>query len=270
MSDAPSTTEVRHRAAYVVQIVGKRTRSEVLCDELPEAARVKIGEAAAGWRDEKYRVQSLQSVIKEFNLPGLAVVYRPPKGRRFTSAPMTVSFEPVEIDETHPSLRQLVEHAAPATDAEPAPASASRLRRGLIRLGIPATTLFVCVPQMLGSFATNGIRSWTTWAWIIALALVLAIFLIAHLFRASQWFIIPGGIVVRRWAINRFAVDLDRFVPADTLLTIKKAQQGWQVTLNRGQIRAFRQMTEFECVAVLGAWQSPLRTPEIQELVDLR
>ncbi|MBN2563698.1 MAG: hypothetical protein JXQ75_22500 [Phycisphaerae bacterium] len=88
----------------------------------------------------------------------------------------------------------------------------------------------------------------------------------------GQWFIIPGGLVVRKFSFRSLSTKLHRFTPADTILLIRSASPGWQAGLwEKGRARASmknRSLTAFEYTALLGAWQSPLPPPPRDQLVD--
>ena len=260
-------------ASYVVHITpGKKgSRDKAECVDLPADVLERFSMAGAAWRNMKHRLKRLAALRRELKLPGLAVVYRPGRGRRIeTPLPIPVPFEPIELDETHPALTQLVQHVVEPDPENPTIKKTFAVNRWLTRLGIPAVMLFVWIPQMIQAAVRDGVRSFGFGMWIAMLLVMFGILLYVHWFRSAQWFIVPGGVVLRRAVFGRVGESLQRFTPADTLLTIMREQRGWQGRLTRGPADVTKRLTELECVALLAAWQSRVRTPTLDEMADLR
>jgi len=194
--------------------------------------------------------------------------------------PLAVPFEPIELDETHPSVPALAEALTAASSADAtggrsgaALVPARTYRRWFVRFGAPAIMLFnvglQAVIQTITQTATQGFRFWFVAMWGgIVLATVLPL-VIYGWYSSAQWFIVPGGVAVRRSFVGKLGKRLELYTPADTILQIGPDNLAWVAVLARGKQRVTRRLTQIEATVLLGAWQSPLRTPGAGELVDL-
>ena len=261
-----------------MQIRGKMpmaTVESIACPGMAPETLARVREAAALWRDDRYRAKRLATAIRDLNLPGLTFVFSLKKRELAVPPPLAVPFEPIELDETHPSIPALAESAAGATDgrADAALVPARTFRRWFVRFGAPAIILFnvglQAVIQTITQTAVHGFRFWFVAMWGgILLATVLPL-VIYGWYSSAQWFIVPGGVVLRRSFAGKVGKRLELFTPADTILQIGPDNLAWVAVLARGKQRVTRRLTQIEATALLGAWQSRLRTPEAGELVDL-
>jgi hypothetical protein len=238
------------------------------CITLDEADRLAVRDTAAAWRDWKFVRQRLQRLVRERGWPGLALVY--PAKRSFAAPPaIDMPTEPLELSESNPAIRAIVERGAPTDAATETSAAFRAWRRVLARVG---TGFIGFVSPLINAIVGLAMRNW--WqlyvnAGIMVLGLV--IFGVVWWVTSAQWFIVPGGLVRRRGVVGKVGVQLTRFRPADTLLVARPfPPAGWQVSLVHGEQQTTLRLTPLELSALLAAWQSRLPCPMIEQLDDLR
>ncbi len=238
------------------------------CD-LPDDIRAAVVEAAAPWRDPPYVTKRLRAIVERHGLPGIAVLWETVKGGGPpTPPPITMPFEPIELNEAHPTLCDLC-GASPDTAApRPAPPKASAWRRFLVRLGMPVGILFFLGFELISAATASPRNPWM----LLRLPLFVGTLLVVAgtvWWLSGQWLIIPGGLVVRRSVYGKVGVMLSRYTPADSMLYVRPMPPGWEVQIWRGRRHVKRMLTGLELSALLGAWQSPLPAPETDRLSDL-
>jgi len=268
-----STEPPRSSAAQACPVVtifmdtgGKRAgaRGNGLPEHVVEAAAA----AATPWRDSKHIARRLREFATARDLPGAAVWLQPTKTRRELPRPITVPFEPVELDETHPSIAAFSETTDPRGEAELARARrSSRIKRLMIRVGLP---LGILLPQILNGIAQIVIhrKPIVSWIWGAAITLLLGIWILTWWY-AAQWLLVPRGVVVRRSLVGKLGQRLSLHTADDTILIVRPHSPGWQAELWRDNRSQSRRLTDIECAVLLGAWQSTLPAPTREQLSDL-
>jgi hypothetical protein len=210
-------------------------------------------------------VRQLDDLRRAHRLPGLAVWFSARQGMPPLPAPIRDPFEPLPLtgkDTEH--LQALVDgqHVVPAAWADWLKFSKRRRRRlgWFWILGNFWWVAFQLVPELWHAIQARQMPSAT----IITLTVILL--LVSVLVAVSrQWLIIPRGIITRR----RIALPthgLERFTRSDCTLLIASEGQTWAACVARGDTVRLTNLTEFECVALLAAWQSPAPAPELSLL----
>lgn len=249
------------------------------CPGIHDAAARQLTEAAAVWRDERFRIRRLAAACSELNLPNLAVVQsigHKKKLRFDVPPPLTVPFEPIELDETHPALAGMVETLI-LNDGEVENTDVKKARwlgRAFIRIGAPAILLLnisiQAIVQSLTHYARHGLQFWYIAMWMSIWCITIGACYYAVWRTSAQWILIPGGIVVRRTFWKNVGVRLERYTPADTLLILTPDNIGWVASLYRAARPADRRrLTRLEATALLAAWQSPIPPRPIENMSDL-
>jgi hypothetical protein len=212
----------------------------------------------------------LSSVIRRFEVGGIAIVYVNPSAPEFkVPAPIQVPFEPTELDETHPAMEPLCELSWPTDEVGRGRPRAARARRLVIRVVVPVVGVILGAIYMFLDFGKTG----TLFANLMVLffmVLVMLAILGALLWQAGRWFVVPGGVVVRRVIVGPFAWAPRLYTPRNSILFIEYAWPGWEATIAQGYRRINRSLTDVECAVLLAAWQSPREPPDLDELFETR
>ncbi|MFO0972341.1 MAG: hypothetical protein U1A27_02720 [Phycisphaerae bacterium] len=191
--------------------------------------------------------------------------------QRLTVPPaINVQFEPLLLDEGDPTVRQLLD--APSAEAA-APRGHFRpfsiFRRVGVRYGLLAMFPFLFqLPNLL----IQARRHW--WVACITLgSILLTLVIVALVNRPMQWFVVPGGVIVRRGRGLRGPSVLRRYTAADASLVLIGMPRiyggGWKVTLGAARGSPARLMTPLEAGVLLAAWRSPLPAPSVESVSDL-
>lgn len=238
------------------------------CSQLPADLVAAIAEAGAAWRDDKYKVRRVRDVVRANQLPGVALFWNTHTPPLTVPPPLVFQFEPTTLDESEVALQALCDDvltvaAAEEPDRRPSPSFG---RRWLVRLLIPTITTVCLLSQFLDPcIVTLGGGS-------IVFVLLAVLFAAAGVYLSwwlsDQWLIVPGGVLVRRSLWGKVGESLKRCTPGDTLLLIRPGNPGWSAMLC-GRGREQRRLTDFECAALLAAWQSPLPAPDRALLAEL-
>lgn len=249
------------------------------CPGLDDAAARRLMEAAAVWRDERFRLKRIAEACRELNLPTLAIVQTIGDKRKLNfevPPPLTVPFEPIELNETEPALSGMVESfVSNDEDSEVAEVKKARwLGRMFVRVGAPAVMLLPVTingaVQVITQTATQGFKLWFVAMWLGIFGVTLAACYYAVWRTSAQWLLIPGGVVIRRTFWKNVGTHIERFIPADTVLMLTPYNIGWMATLYRGTKAVHsRLFTRMEGTALLAAWQSPIPPKRINEMSDL-
>lgn len=247
---------------------------------LPDEAFQEIGAATAGWRDRKYMARYLEGTVKKHRLPGLAVVMYPRKEDQPVIPPgFTVPFEPMQINEDDAQLRTLFESLELPIGPKPARTYAKRtpfLMRLAPRFGMPSAAFWAlflnaCLQAaILGR--VYGLGRHGFWLGPAVVIFLTAAFVFVFRSVGRRWFLIPGGVVIRRGVFRQFAVSLVRLTASDSILLISRHEKisGWHVQIWRESRSWWRIMTDLEMSALLAAWQSAVPAPTLAQLDDLR
>lgn len=249
------------------------------CPGIADEAAQKLAAAGAAWRDERFRLKRIADVCRELNLPPFAILQTIGKKKRLhleAPPPLTVPFEPIELDETHPVLAGIVENLIVA-DGDPDDATIRRspwYARSFVRLGAAAIVMLnmtiQAVVQTIAQSAAHGFRLWFI-AMIWGIWGLVAAGCAYGLWRTSaQWLLIPGGVIIRRTFWKNVGTKLERYTPADTLLMMAPDNIGWWTSLIRKEKAIHRKrFTRMEATALLAAWQSPIPPKRLNEMSDL-
>lgn len=88
--------------------------------------------------------------------------------------------------------------------------------------------------------------------------------------RSAAWFIVPGGLMRRRTFWKGWGIPVERWTPADTLLILKYQQGNLRLLLHPKVGASQRKLlTQWEAIALLAAWQSPITPRPIESMCDL-
>ncbi len=269
--DQGSDTSAPRTACPVVWLTlgEKADRATARSPELPGDALRAIGAVAEGCRRERDFAVRVQRILNQRELPGAAIVHVPVGRPDPPAAPLiTVPFEPMELNEANRSLQGIC-NVNPGPDGPHLPAPGrSRLRWAAMRTSMPVSVAAGLAACMMMS-ALLG-RAGTPFYFVLGALGLVVLFALALSYPAAQWFLVPGGVVVRRFAFGRSRVALDRYTPADAVLVLQHKSPGWEVRIWREREKVSRMLTVFEAVALLGAWRSPLAPPPLHQLSDLR
>ena len=136
----------------------------------------------------------------------------------------------------------------------------------LARLIIPgAAVVFLSVAALL-QFGPGETALGYLVAALLGLLMGLAV-VGAFLWRSGRWYVVPGGVVVRRFVLGPFGKAAHLYRPADSVLFIERAWGAWEATICRSYRCFSRSLTDVECAVLLAAWQSPLKLPALDELL---
>jgi hypothetical protein len=250
-------------------------------EDLPDEAYRAVSAATAGWRDRKYMVKYLRGMVQEYDLPGLAVVIYPRNEDHPVVPPgLGVPFEPIPINETDDRLRNLLNSVdAVETGLEGGATRAPKawFKRFAVRSGVPVVLFWLMLInlsfQWSNLFRLRGFGGLhALWiSFLMTIALVILIIVLVRWWR-GQWFLVPGGAVLRRGSAGRFSISLTRFVAADSILLVQKQEKlaGWHVEFWQWPKKWGTMMTDLEKTALLAAWRSTLPAPRLDQLDDLR
>jgi hypothetical protein len=203
------------------------------------------------------------ALLEHHRLPGLVVInHIDDQGheRDFelpASEPFRVPFEPIELNESNADLLALCNESFPS--------------RETARLKMPVLLRHLRGFPVLIALAVFGLLGWcllstaiqlnsrVAVAGIMFLTAFVVLCEIPHL--GNVWFIIPGGVLLRRrfWPAWRPWAEL--YDSHNCVLLLRAHHGGWRATL-QGEIRECNKLlTNLECSALLAAWRSPIREP---------
>ena len=248
-------------------------RERVIAVECPGVSSEVLGTLRSAERRnvrDWWKYAQLRDAAQSAGLPGIAVVYlREADSKKFTPPqPISLRFEPIVLDKTHPSLSHLCSAEEIEGRPQHAPMPESRFRRAVrrfVRPGVLVAGIMIYAVLEMGPLSLLGA---ILVASVAALAALVAIS--ATRWRAGQWFLVPGGLVVRTARFPSFATEVHRCTPRDSTVTVKRTGAGWRATVYQDRWWKSHSLSELECFALLGAWQSPLRPPALEKMVDLK
>jgi hypothetical protein len=207
---------------------------------------------------------ALREIVGKYALPGIALVFEAEAATSCALPPaFGLPFEPIELDELHPALRALCGESEIGVKLLAEPPMRSTARRLASRFGVPALVGISCgigvlldsgdqVKSQLGLFLLGvlfGVALVTVWRW-----------------RSGRWFIFPGGVVTRRGLGGLSVGRAEHYSPQDSVLLIRRHTTGSDATICRGYRSVSRELAPLEAVALLGAWQSTVQRPGLEEL----
>lgn len=235
------------------------------CPTLAEDIVAKLEFRSAWGLRHSELVRRARSVISEHGLVGLALVWNQTPFPRQSPGPLTnaevyyldppspigIEFEPIELNQNDSRLG-LITGDGPIT---------IRRERLVPSLGRPASyssILAFAFASLPIAFVASAVSTLACCA--IPLLTVLCSWILLRFRPRPQWFLIPGGVLVRQWPWFGSKCRLDVLTPGDTILLIYPAVPGWTVEAH-GRKRMRRFVTNRECVALLRAWQSLVPPP---------
>lgn len=273
-SSSGTVTRPFDRAAYVIHTVSSLvgTHLQSYCPDLDPDLAESLYEAVKPGRSDSYRRRDLWSFVENKAIPGVAIVDERLASRRLpTCRPIKVPFEPIPLDESHPTLVELAElsagddHVAPLRRGYFAP-----FRRYAVRTGLSASWTTFLVFQFI-RVAKAGVHSQEFLAYLMLFVFLAAIPFLLLWAGSNRWLIIPGGVVVRAFWWRRGPKGLRRYTPATAMLFVAEKGRAWIAKLcDQDGVLYMCMLTQLECIALLGAWQCPLPPPDANKLVDLQ
>jgi hypothetical protein len=272
MADPLTPEPTTDSGCHVVRLhrPGLHARLEAECPSVDPDALEAIKEAGAPWRDARYIGKRVLAVARQHNLTGVALVYGFWRDKPLpTPPPIVVPFEPIPLDEGHPALPPLIaDGALPRREGTESP-KPSLWRRVSTR---NAFLISFAGPLLAQAAIWSALRPGLSFTYFMGGAGLLsaAIALLLQWWLFAQFFIIPGGVVVRRAVFRGRGVTLRRYDRSDSVLIITPERRIWHAVLVGARHRDRTLLTPYEGTALLAAWQSPLKPPPIEQLSDLR
>lgn len=206
----------------------------------------------------------------EFDGAGFVVVYVNNFAPRLTiHEPITVSFEPIPLEEDHPGLRNLMTTVT-ARGIAPSPlAPPSRIAKFLMRYMFPYGLLAFWTIRGVLQIMQEGVRSGISLMYLGGLVAVLLFFLFHRLIRLKEWFLLPGGVAVRQGRLFSKNSSVQLFSNRDSVLVVKFEESRWMPTLVSEEGEAKCQLSLYECEALVACWQSPVAVVDSRMITGL-
>jgi hypothetical protein len=241
-------------------------------DDAPAELLERLEDVGRFWKGDR---ESNRVLFRQIGLQDKGLALSIEYWKRFQcprAGPIEVAFEPVPLDESSPTLRDL---AALATDSTNEGTDARRSVHGFVRhwlrVGIPAGGLIMLLVQSAQAIIQDGLRSKFTLTMLAFTLTFVAAMVAVHWIRNCNWFIVPGAVVVRKRSLMKREGKIFLFTPEETLLILQPRAIAINASLIQGEeIVESAVLTKTETVALLGAWQSSIAPPELERLVDLR
>lgn len=263
MNDAKATTTTRPCHVLYVDI-SKTTRIDaVSAPTLPPETVTRLRRIVAAWRWHQSVARDLQAVRRTLAPAGLLVWYALSNKRLKTPTPLCVPIEPMELDEGRAPLADLIEDAIAA---DPKLRKTRWWRRVLTRIGVPLIIFASNLPNAIAQLILHH-NLFTYLLWTGILTMFVAIAVLIYLL-AEPWYIVPGGVMVRRTFAGKPGASMTYFARSDSVLVIRPGNQGHTAQLWREGAFKHRQLTPLELAALLAAWTSPLMPPPAERLSD--
>jgi hypothetical protein len=229
--------------------------------EVQQAVRRRRGPTSALAHD-------LWSLARRFGLPGIAVVWE--RGARAGTeipAPIAVPFEPTALDERGGALGALCAATltgAPSGRRDPVPSGVGRriVRIGLLVATVVGAGVYVVLDAVGPAASVLGNVLLAAAGLLVALGMVI----VWHL-RGGQWFIVPGGVVVRRFSFDAFGTVKAHYTPRNSVLIATRDIAGWNVGVHQGWHCVKRSVTDLEATALLAAWRTTTPLPPMDEVL---
>lgn len=199
--------------------------------------------------------------------------------------PLVVPFEPQPLDETLSGLMRAGggdDPPGPGGAASP-PASRARPLAGVVPAGLHRNIIlkggWVLVIIFAVNWALAALDAWrhrrwlhpTFVLWSLGLAAMIFIPVGARLTSSRQWFLVPGGLLLRSAGWRQRGWTLHVFERSRSVLCLCRSRrnQGWAVSVSDGRESGTTLATPYECEFLLRAWLSPLPPPPLEKLGDL-
>ena len=277
-TDGPETT-ASPRGAYFVRFrpADERVGFEPVSEEAPAEILAGFKWIARDWSKSSLKKCPLNRLTRRISerKPAAAIVLEPYESEKLPPAsPLHVVFEPVTLDETSPTLVELAREAAgaPMTDGTSSvPSEGRAIRRLILRSGIHVFFGLYSLMKLLASYADKGPAATITIIWFVVFLLALGLPIAWYYLVNYDWYIVPGGVIVSGGYRPDRHGRAARFTPNDSALVLEPSGLGFKARLIRDdKIVEQIPLTRTECIALLGAWQSSIAPPELDQLLDLR
>lgn len=255
-----------HRRIHAVTIKvpsrGRRVRAE--CPTLGEDVVADIEPAVATDAPRRRLTRALRAVCQKHGVYGLVVRYKGVGPELRIPPPIDFAFEPVELDETQPSLLVLLKHAHRDKEAYEPGTGRSTVRYLVLKFARPLVTAMDDMRS--GIFDVVGASGMVGIALVVLSVPVLVVRRAVCAWRDGRWFLVPSGVVVRRPVVGSFERRLRRCAAEDSILIMMHAPGGWHAVIFHAGSEYARWMSDTEAAALLSAWQSPLDAPDDDQL----
>ncbi len=193
------------------------------------------------------------------------------EGEPLCTEPLNTIFAPLPLSEREAALRQLLETGTPDANAARAAADRKRKKRRALAQGLAMAMGLVWVAIAFAQVVTGrGFGASMIRLAPVVIASTFLSLIISRRNRRNEWFLVPGGAVLRhsglfdsRWKLH--VLDRRRSV----LLLIQDATDRWLVLAGDVQHRVHRYCTTTETEALLRAWRAPFEPPPVEQLTDL-
>ncbi|MGD2111342.1 MAG: hypothetical protein PVI86_18345 [Phycisphaerae bacterium] len=232
---------------------------------------------------EQSRIRELLPVLTCTGRFGDTIRNCPPTHAR-PIEPIEVPFEARPLNESDPSVAELERSLEENPDAdlldpdalrdpEPERRGASQIRRSVTLAGgwwVPALLVLPLTFAAMDSFARREV----TWA-LIVWTVILVSFLFgrtasADAFSTTQWFVVPGGLLLRRFKRGNGGWQLHLFERQESLLIAHRGEfNRWTITVGDADCAGQIFVTQTEADFLLRAWLSPIPPPPVEQLSDL-
>jgi hypothetical protein len=183
--------------------------------------------------------------------------------------PLTYPFEPQPLNEMHSAL--IRQQSAEGENAPGQAASAARsfarnvaLKGGWLMLVIVGFDWVLALKEAI-------VQRAITWHLMVFSLLLLMLAFMPARWGTRQWFVVPGGVVLRKsgWRQRRWHLKL--FVRCQSVLCVSHWTRNiWSVTAANARTSFSRNLTRTEAEFLLRAWLSPLPPPPVERLADLQ
>lgn len=199
-----------------------------------------------------------------------------------TIDPFNVTFEPLLLDEADETIRELdntlniytpdTDSALPIVENYSSGMISPQLRRNIKIAGGKGMFIFILMMTLLmivGAFIT-GQTFFLATIMIICLLMIIFGVRIGSTMGRRQWFIVPGGLIVREGKFFSQDCKLHLFDRSTSVLIVNKISKH-QWSLYAAKKGSFQRavVTRKESEILLRAWLSPLPPPPIEQLSDL-
>lgn len=203
-----------------------------------------------------------------------------PERLRTTVEPISVRFEPLALNEADVATAAFAESQqsgdgtptgllfSPDADFEPAPGR--RVRR-IARLAGPLRLIFggLSIAGCVAIWVSSGDVPWLVLFSIIFI--LVSPFLYGAGSTGENWFLVPGGLVVRAWGRRAKHSVIQLYKRSQSLLIVTRLAKGnWSVAVGNGNTCRFCNVTDAEVNLLLRCWLSPLKPPPVERYSDLR
>lgn len=182
--------------------------------------------------------------------------------------PLEYPFEPQPLNEAHSAL--IRQQSADKESAAPTGAAAALVRN--IRLGGGWFLLVIVGVDFVWALAKAVAQRTPTWhMFVFLVALLLLALMPPNAIRPHGWFVVPGGVVLRKSGWRQRHWELTLLERSRSVLCVSHWSRNiWSATIADATTSFSRHLTKAEAEFLLRAWLSPLPPPPLEQLADLR